>query len=318
MGAAGAGGIVGIALDQASISGCYNTGAITSNALMFAVSAGILGATLDDAHASVDDSYNVGTLNGNTKGGIFGMISPINPFKGEAEISVSNCYYLNTCGGTTNYGTSKTSAEMQTEQFKNQIDMSALKYVMDNGTNNGYPIHSLRGVNLNNVSDITAHSAMFSADLHPGNTTFMSVIIYCYDVNETDYHEFEMGTDGHVEITAEGLLPNTDYVYSMSVELENGGFTSSGPRWFTTLNNDNINEISDNSILIYPNPTSDFIHIDCRDVPWCVSTPITIYSLDGKLIKTVEDTNIVDVRDLDEGLYLINIGGKVGKVIIDR
>lgn len=318
MGAAGAGGIVGIALDQASISGCYNTGAITSNALMFAVSAGILGATMDDAHASVDDSYNVGTLSGNTKGGIFGMISPINPFKGEAEISVSNCYYLNTCGGTTNYGTSKTSAEMQTEQFKNQIDMSALKYVMDNGTNNGYPIHSLRGVNLNNVSDITAHSAMFSADLHPGNTTFMSVIIYCYDVNETDYHEFEMGTDGHVEITAEGLLPNTDYVYSMSVELENGGFTSSGPRWFTTLNNDNINEISDNSILIYPNPTSDFIHIDCRDVPWCVSTPITIYSLDGKLIKTVEDTNIVDVRDLNEGLYLINIGGKVGKVIIER
>ena len=317
MGAAGAGGIVGIALDQASISGCYNTGAITSNALMFAVSAGILGATMDDAHASVDDSYNVGTLSGNTKGGIFGMISPINPFKGEAEISISNCYYLNTCGGTTNYGTSKTSAEMQTEQFKNQIDMSALKYVMDNGTNNGYPIHSLIGVNLNNVSDITAHSAMFSADLHPGNTTFMSVIIYCYDVNETDYHEFEMGTDGHVEITAEGLLPNTDYVYSMSVELENGGFTSSGPRWFTTLNNDNINEISDNSILIYPNPTSDFIHINCKDVPWCVSSPITIYSLDGRLIKQVENTNIVDVRDLNEGVYLINIGGVIKKFIVE-
>ena len=317
MGAAGAGGIVGIALDQASISGCYNTGAITSNALMFAVSAGILGATMDDAHASVDDSYNVGTLSGNTKGGIFGMISPINPFKGEAEISISNCYYLNTCGGTTNYGTSKTSAEMQTEQFKNQIDMSALKYVMDNGTNNGYPIHSLIGVNLNNVSDITAHSAMFSADLHPGNTTFMSVIIYCYDVNETDYHEFEMGTDGHVEITAEGLLPNTDYVYSMSVELENGGFTSSGPRWFTTLNNDNINEISDNSILIYPNPTSDFIHINCKDVPWCVSSPITIYSLDGKLIKQVENTNIVDVRDLNEGVYLINIDGIIKKFIVE-
>lgn len=318
MGAAGAGGIVGIALDQASISGCYNTGSIIGSALMISVAAGILGATMDDAHASVDDSYNVGTLNGNTKGGIFGMISPINPFKGEAEISVSNCYYLNTCGGTTNYGTSKTSAEMQTEQFKNQIDMSALKYVMDNGTNNGYPIHSLRGVNLNNVSDITAHSAMFSADLHPGNTTFMSVTIYCYDVNETDYHEFEMGTDGHVEITAEGLLPNTDYVYSMSVELENGGFTSSGPRWFTTLNNDNINEISDNSILIYPNPTSDFIHIDCRDVPWCVSTPITIYSLDGKLIKKVEDTNIVDVRDLNEGIYLINIDNAVLKFVIQR
>lgn len=311
LGAAGAGGIVGVALDQASISGCYNTGIITGNAMMMSVAAGILGATINDAHASVDDSYNVGTLNANTKGGIFGMISPINPFKGEAEISVSNCYYLNTCGGTTNYGTSKTSDEMKTEQFKNQIDMSALKYVMDNGTNNGYPIHSLRGVKLNNVSDITAHSAMFSADLHPGNTTFTNVIIYCYDVNETDYHEFEMGTEGHVEITAEGLLPNTDYVYSMSVELENGSFTSSGPRWFTTLNNENINEISDNSILIYPNPTSDFIHIEGVE-----PQPITIYSLDGRLVKTVESTNVVDVRDLDEGIYLINIGGIVKKFAV--
>lgn len=310
MGAAGAGGIVGIALDQASISGCYNTGSITGSALMMSVAAGILGATMDDAHASVYDSYNVGTLSANTKGGIFGMISPINPFKGEAEITVSNCYYLNTCGGTTNYGTSKTSAEMQTEQFKNQIDMSALKYVMDNGTNNGYPIHSLKGANLHEASDITAHSARFSADLHPGNTTFTSVTIYCVDIDETDYHEFEMGTEGYVEITAEDLLPNTYYMLSMSVGLEDGGFLSYGPHWFTTLNNENIDEVSNFDINIYPNPTSGFIYIENID-----PQQVTIYSLDGKLVKTVESTNIIDVRDLNEGIYLINIDEVIYKMI---
>lgn len=312
MGAAGAGGIAGMAINQASISGCYNTGTITSNALMFAVSAGILGATVDNANVSIYDSYNVGTLNGNTKGGIFGMISPINPFKGEAEINVSNSYYLNTCGGTTNYGTSMTSAEMQTEQFKNQIDMSAMKYVMDNGTNNGYPIHSLKGVKLYDASDITAHSAKLTADLHPGNITFSSVIITCVDINETDYHEVEMGTEGFVEVIIDDLLDNTYYMFSMNAEMEEGGFISSGPHWFTT-EFDGITELNNSTVLIYPNPTSDFIYIENAE-----PQTITIYTLDGKLIKTVESANIIDVRDLDEGLYLINIGGKVGKVIIER
>ena len=309
MGAAGAGGIAGMAINQASISGCYNTGTITSNALMFAVSAGILGATMDNANVSIYDSYNVGTLSGNTKGGIFGMISPINPFKGEAEINVSNSYYLNTCGGTTNYGTSMTSSQMQTEQFKNQIDMSAMKYVMDNGTNNGYPIHSLKGVKLYDASEITAHSARLSAELHPGNITFTSVIITCVDINENDYHEVEIGTEGFVEVIIDDLLDNTYYMFSMNAEMEEGGFISSGPHWFTT-EFDGITELNSPTVHIYPNPTSDFINIENIEPQL-----VTIYSLNGKLVKTVENANVIDVRDLNKGVYLINIDGRIMKMV---
>lgn len=312
MGAAGAGGIVGVAINQADISGCYNTGNITGSALLISVAAGILGATMDDAYVSVYDSYNVGTLSGNTKGGIFGMISPINPFKGEAEINVGNSYYLNTCGGTTSYGTSMTSAEMQTEQFKNQIDMSAMKYVMDNGTNNGYPIHSLKGVKLYDASEITAHSAKFSADLHPGNITFTNVIITCVDINETDYHEVEMGTEGFVEVIIDDLLDNTYYMFSMNVEMDEGGYISSGPHWFTT-SFDGLDEYDNPKALIYPNPTSDFIFIENID-----PQQVTIYSMEGKMIKSVGNTNVVDVRDLGKGMYLINIDGIVKKLIIDN
>lgn len=312
MGAAGAGGIVGVAINQAGISGCYNTGNITGSALLISVAAGILGATMDDAYVSIYDSYNVGTLSGNTKGGIFGMISPINPFKGEAEINVGNSYYLNTCGGTTNYGTSMTSAEMQTEQFKNQIDMSAKKYVMDNGTNNGYPIHSLKGIKLYDASEITAHLAKFSADLHPGNITFTSVIITCVDVNETDYHEVEMGTEGFVEVIIDDLLDNTYYMFSMNVEMEEGGYISSGPHWFTT-SFDGLDEHNNPKVHIYPNPTSDFIFIENID-----PQQVVIYSLEGKMIKSAGNTNIVDVRDLKKGMYLINIDGIVKKLTIDN
>lgn len=313
--AAGAGGIVVIAMDGSSVRQCYNTGSITANAMLMGLAAGIVASTLNDAYAGIYDSYNVGTISGNSKGGIFGLVSPINPTKNETEITVSNCYYLNTCGGSNNYGTSMTSAEMQTEQFKNQIDMSAHKFVMDNGTNNGYPIHALTGFRINNATDITAHSAKLSAELHPGNASFSRAYFYCVDIDETDYHEVDIALEGYVEAIIEDLLDNTDYMYSMSVEYSDGGFVGFGPRWFTT-EFDNITEVNNADIQIYPNPTSDFIHINCKDVPWCVSTPITIYSLDGKLIKTVENSNIIDVRDLNEGIYLINIGNMTRKFAV--
>ena len=310
-GAAGAGGIVGIAMDNASISQCYNTGTITGSAFMLSVAAGIVGATLQENNVSVYSCYNVGTVNAGTKGGIFGMVSPINPTKEEAEIEVSNCFYLNTCGGTTNYGISMTSAEMQTEQFKNQIDMSSHAFVMDNGTNNGYPIHALTGFIIYQAQDVTVHTAKLSADLHPGNASFSRAYFF-YDKEEgTDYHEVEIGTEGYVETTIEDLEPNTVYTYSMSVEYSNGGFIGFPPYYFVTLDNTGIIETNLPTVQIYPNPTSDYIYIENIE-PQSVS----IYSLDGKLVKKVENANVIDVRDLNEGMYLINIDGIMKRIIV--
>ena len=308
-GAAGAGGIVAIAMDNTTISECYNTGTISGNALIISVAAGIVGATLQENNVFVHSCYNVGTVSAGTKGGIFGMVSPINPTKEESSIEVSNCFYLNTCGGTTNYGTSKTSDEMKTEQFKNQIDMSAHKFVMDNGTNNGYPIHALTGFIIYEAKDITAHSATLSADLHPGNASFSRAYFFCVDIDETDYHEIDIATEGYVEVTIEDLLENTDYMFSMSLEYADGGFVGFSPRWFTTQF-DGIAEISNSEISIYPNPTSDFIYIENTEPQY-----VSIYSLDGRLVKTVENANIIDVRDLDKGVYLININKTVLKMV---
>ena len=312
-GAAGAGGIVGIAMDQASISQCYNTATITGNAFMLSVAAGIVGATLQENNVSVLDCYNVGTVNAGTKGGIFGMVSPINPTKDEVSINVSNCFYLNTCGGTTNYGTSRTSAEMQTEQFKNQIDMSSHAFVMDNGTNNGYPIHALTGFIIYEAKDITAHTATLSADLHPGNASFSRAYFFYNNEAGTCYNEVEIDTEGYVEAIIENLEPNTAYMFSMSAEYSDGSFVGFSPYWFVTLDNTGIDEVNNLSIQIYPNPTSDFIFIENIE-----PQQVTIYSLDGKMIKTVENTNILDVRDLKEGVYLINIDGTVRKLIIEN
>ena len=310
-GAAGAGGIVGIAMDDASISQCYNTGTITGSAFMLSVAAGIVGATLQENNVSVSSCYNVGTVNAATKGGIFGMVSPINPTKDEVSINVSNCFYLNTCGGTTNYGTSKTSAEMQTEQFKNQIDMSSHAFVMDNGTNNGYPIHALTGFLLYEAKDVTAHTATLSADLHPGNASFSRAYFFYDNEASTYYHEVEIGTEGYVEAVIEELEPNTAYMFSMSAEYSDGGVVGFSPHWFMTLDNVGIAETNNPAVHVYPNPTSDFIYIENIEPQL-----VTIYSFNGKTVKTVENANVIDVRDLNKGMYLINIEGFSQKIII--
>ena len=313
MAAGGTGGIVGIAMDNVVISSCYNTGHLTGTALMFGVAAGIVGATLQENNVSIENCYNTGTLTAKTKGGIFGMVSPINPTKEAISLNVTNCFYLNTCGGTTNYGTSKTASEMQTEQFKNQLNLNSHIFVMDNGTNNGYPILALTGFVVFDATDVGEHSAKLSANIHQGNEIFSRVYFAYGKDDETELQEVEVASDGYVEAILENLDDDTNYQFYLYLEYEDGSFvTSDTPRWFTT-EFDGINEVNKNStVSIYPNPTSDFVFIENIE-----PQHIIFYSLDGKMIKTVENNNVVDIRDLNKGIYLINIDGATQRIVIN-
>lgn len=312
-GAASAGGIVGIAMDNINIARCYNTGNITANAMFISVAAGIVGATVQEDAIIISECYNVGTINAGTKGGIFGMTSPINPTKDETIIHVLNSYYLNTCGGTTNYGTSMTSAEMQTEEFKDIIDINGHDFVMDNGTNNGYPILSLSDYLLWEASEITPHTAKISAEIHAGNDVLVSGKLYYARYNNETYNEIEFDIEDHVELILENLHANDIYKYYMILYYSDGQILyGEGTHYFFTAVDD-VAEFSASNIQIYPNPTSDYIYIE-NIKPQSVS----IYSLDGKLIKSIENANVIVVRDLNEGVYLINIDNAVLKFVIQR
>ena len=313
--AAGAGGIVGLAMDQAWIHSCYNTGSINGNALLLSVAAGIVGATLQNNNVSIISCYNIGTVNARTKGGIFGMISPINPSKDVNEMTVSDCYYLDSCGGTTNYGTSMTSQEMQSEEFVemlNQYAWNTHQFAMDNNTNNGYPVNTLSGLLLYEATDVTAHTAILSVEIHTGNDTFSRGFFTYYIVGSSEEQEVDVATDGYVEALLENLVANSNYQFFLTLSYDDGTVLSSGtPHYFTT-EVDGIYEISENQIQIYPNPTSDFIHIKNIEPQL-----VTIYSLDGRLVKAVECASVIDVRDMGKGLYLINIDGITRKLYIE-
>lgn len=310
MGAAGAGGIVGIAMDYTFINDCYNAGTITGSAMMLSVAAGILGATLQENEVAIWNCYNVGTVSALTKGGIFGMISPINPTKGETSLDILNCYYLNTCGGTTNYGVSKTSTEMQTEEFKDLMNSLGVIFVMDNGANNGYPIHALTGIMLWDASEITDHSAKLSANLHEGNDDFVrAVFVYQkYDVNGTyDPIEVEVEVSDYVEVTLEDLEPNTSYIFRIYTECADGHIVEGGSyngycRGFTTEEYDAVATSETPEIQVYPNPAFDVVHIQGVDV-----AEVQVFNALGQLVKTVRGDNRLGVDDLATGCYVIRI-----------
>lgn len=301
MGAAGAGGIVGAALNNTSIQSCYSTGSILANATMLSAAAGIVGATLQDNNVKVNGCYNVGSLNAFTKGGIFGMVSPINPFKGERDIQITNCYYLNTCGGSNSYGTSMTAEQMRTEEFKDQLDQGSHVFVMGDSINDGYPIHSLVAACNLQATDVTCHSAKLCAQIHQGNDSVARAYFLFRAWGEEEWIEFDVPTEGDVEVELHGLEPETFYEYGLELMFADSIIKSANLGSFYTLVYDALEDQSQ-TLTIYPNPATDFVTIQGVMV-----SEVQVFNLKGQLVKTVRGSNEVDVTDLPESVYSLRI-----------
>lgn len=74
----------------------------------------------------------------------------------------------------------------------------------------------------------------------------------------------------------------------------------SAPPW------DNVNLISENQVLVYPNPAGSIIHFEMEGV-----NLVRIYSLAGVKLMEVETTGDVDISGLKSGMYLAGINGKI-------
>ena len=81
---------------------------------------------------------------------------------------------------------------------------------------------------------------------------------------------------------------------------------------------DNIAEVSDESLGLYPNPATSFVNIKSSASGSC---DINIFDMTGRCVKSVyvEDVSdaIINIEDLDKGVYFIELAGKVEKLIIE-
>ena len=74
--------------------------------------------------------------------------------------------------------------------------------------------------------------------------------------------------------------------------------------------------IVDNSfvdeICAFPNPTSDIITITGLTEP----VQVKIYSIQGQLVKSANQVqNTIDVSDLVEGIYILNLTSNKGRIV---
>lgn len=308
MGAAVAGGVVCFARGYTRIGSCYNTGSVNASAVLMGISGGILAATVESAEVYVNNSYNVGQVSGGTSGGIFGMVSPIDPTKAENEINVTNCFFLTSAGGNNGYGTGKTADEMKTEEFKNQLDQYAHDFVMDNGTNNGYPIHGLSTFIVMPASEITTHSATLSAWVHPGNDQFVRAYFKYWKWDSTEILEVDVPTDGYVEAIVEGLEEDTYYEYMFICVYTDGSMIESGQPMAFQTGYDAVGETL-KEIMVYPNPVSEMLYFQGFEV-----SEVQVFNAIGQIVMTIENANEINVSGWAKGMYVLRITTAEGKV----
>lgn len=84
------------------------------------------------------------------------------------------------------------------------------------------------------------------------------------------------------------------YIDDISVEIDNPA---------------SVNTLSEINVNVYPNPSSDFVTISGQDV-----VSATILGLDGKVLAVKENTNTIDLNELETGNYLLLIETNQGTV----
>jgi hypothetical protein len=73
----------------------------------------------------------------------------------------------------------------------------------------------------------------------------------------------------------------------------------------TTVENDMASDV-----VIYPNPASDVLRVGGIDV-----AALRIYSLSGQLLKEIRNSDVISVKDMETGIYLVSVSDREGNNI---
>ena len=93
---------------------------------------------------------------------------------------------------------------------------------------------------------------------------------------------------------------------------QNGELVWENPEYGTCAY-DAIEENKDSEISIYPNPVRDRVIIEGIEV-----VEIQVYNTLGQVVKTVRGTNEINVAGLAEGVYMLRIRDKEGRIFLEK
>lgn len=125
----------------------------------------------------------------------------------------------------------------------------------------------------------------------------------------TDANDFQMPYASTNSISIAGVRPaGATFTVGAHGGTNNVGYATAA---FQSLNTDDINL---NTVELYPNPAQNFFNVSARSE----FNSITIYSQNGKLVKTLRFENgsieeRIQIDDLATGIYLLEVSGTSGK-----
>ncbi len=191
--------------------------------------------------------------------------------------------------------------------------------------------YSLSSVNINSIYLNGKNTRMGLPQLIPLHTGCVSDILlttpetnnnYVYHAGNTITTQTNYSINNKNIIMKAGesinLLPGTDIVSDNYVAIIEDCIAAKPSResqsktqvkLFYTL--DDKAESVDNSINIYPNPTSDVLNISSKN--GLEMKEIEITDLSGRIVRTLNNATTINVSDLSAGTYLIDITTNEGK-----
>ena len=75
-----------------------------------------------------------------------------------------------------------------------------------------------------------------------------------------------------------------------------------------------VNEVSSNLFQLNPNPTKGIVFIANKHGNKTTPNYVKVYSLEGKLLETLNYNNTLDLSYFNNGVYLIQIVDLIGRV----
>ncbi len=253
----------------------------------------------------------------------------ISPADYATDISTNPTLVWNAVSGATGYeyqyGTDYTFI-INTEgtTTNTQISTSGLSYQ----TQYYWRVRATDGINTSNWSNVWSFTTEIETLdtpvlVSPGNNVTNQLTELTLDWNsvpnaleyeyqystDNSFTTYDGGTTSNTDIFISGLDYNTEYFWR--VQAGDGTILSEWSEiWSFTTKSDasNINNISGNSINIYPNPASDFINVVSKQN---INFDVYIYDINGKLLLQRNNSkNRINISNLKPGLYIIKVKNK--------
>ncbi len=114
-----------------------------------------------------------------------------------------------------------------------------------------------------------------------------------------------------------GLAGSTMYEIQVQADCGDGDLSLWSDTLTVTTTNVGINSWLENSVMVFPNPTNDFVNVQCTMYNVQMSADLHLFDVYGKLVQTVPmtgETTSVNVSALADGLYFVRVTTDEGVV----